>query len=596
MERGSGKEIDWESWAIKDRMKEMVSVGMERKDVLDSLTPSLSGWRRIHKEESSKSSWMITGKAAKETASELMESSTMELPEKELDNILQGMEELGHRMLSMAYFLRKSGAPSVSFHQASELLSTTYRLQRNSEDFYQDTEAAESKSVENFDPYSEGRSVESESEVEGDDDCGDDDEEIESEVESDDDCYDDDEEIPSEICSLTKYLRFCSRYENKLALIENGDEDKDEDEDEDEDGDEDEDDDEEEEDRPTLEYLEKVIADEQKSFGEEYDCWERVWGSKIGGCGGLEDTTTLSPMFFTHCTPRAIPSPAAIAGRTLLIYSIRILEKKGKTLKWPLKVYGVIVARDTVDRNRNIIFSRSRHNYQKLDKQDSSLCLTGPSRAIFAVDTVDFEVELKINEGAEEDTPLISSCNHLYDSAYYDLNVRQLRPATVDSISSIFIRGCWCDAELTFAQFDTAVQATIVGVHVVEGGWPFKCGCKVACSWSAATRNIGPTSREVVLLDYRGENMDVGSNGYLHLSRNVVPVELQGTLRLVIQAYPEAGCKPVEGHVDFGVQHCQTSNLSCEVDNSTVEVTVAWSLLVKEKLDLLVEGYAAGRD
>ncbi|XP_044318603.1 uncharacterized protein [Triticum aestivum] len=479
MERGSGKEIDWESWAIKDRMKEM-------------------------------------------------------------------------------------------------------------EDFYQDTEAAESRSAENLYPDTEGSSAESESESEvtGDDDCGDDDEEIGSD--------DDDEEIPSEICNLTKYLRFCSHYENKLALIENEDEDedKDEDEDEDENGDEDED---ENEDISALEYLKKEIADEQESFGEVYDCWERVWGSKIGGCGGLEDTTTLSPMFFTHSSPRAVPSPAAIAGRTLLIYSIRILEKKGKTLKWPLKVYGVIVARDTVDRNRNILFSRSRCNYQKLDKQDSSLCLTGPSRAIFAVDTVDFEVELKINEGAEEDTTLISSCNHLYDSVY-DLNVPQLRSATVDSMSSILICGCWCDAELTFEKFDTAVQATIVGVHVVEGGWPFKCGCRVACSWSSATRNIGPTSREVVLLDYRGENMDVGSNGYLHLSRNVVPVELQGTLRLVIEAYPEAGCKPVEGHVDFGVQHCQTSNLSCEVDNSTVEVTVAWSPLVKEKLDLLVEGYAAGRD
>ncbi|KAE8774115.1 hypothetical protein D1007_53540 [Hordeum vulgare] len=492
-------------------MKEMVSVGRERKDVLDSLTPGLSGWSRIHKGESTKSSWMIAGKAAKETVSDsdLMDSAgTMELPEKELDNILQGMEELGHRMLSMAYILRKSGAPGVSFHQASELLSARYKLRRNSEDFYQDTEAAESTSAEDFYPDTEGRSVESESEVEDDDDCGDDHEEIESESESDDD-----EEIPGEICSLTNAGRL----------------------------------------RQEVEWLRLA----------------RNFGGAVKSC--LVDRCYAESCLVGRCYARQI------------FRSLRIWTDERRVVA-PL---GAVVASMDVWTGMD-----DADLFPKDGSVDSSLCLTGPSRAIFAVDTVDFEVELKINEGAEEDTTLISSCNHLYDSAY-DLNVRQFRSATA---SSIFIRGCWCDAELSFEQFDTAVQATIVGVHVVEGGWPFKYGCRVTCSWSAATGNIGPTYREVVLLDYHGENMDVGSNGYLHLSRNVVPVELQGTLRLVIQAYPEAGCKPIESHVDFGVQHCQTSNLSCEVDNSTVEVTVAWSLLVKEKLDLLVEGYAAGRD
>ncbi|XP_037474818.1 uncharacterized protein LOC119352216 [Triticum dicoccoides] len=556
MEKGSGKEIDWESWEIKDRMKEMVSVGRERNNVLDSLTPSLSGWRRIHKGESSKWSWMTVGKAAKETESDLMDSSTMELPEKELDNILQGMEQLGHRMLSMAYLLRKPGVPSISPHMVTELINATSNLRRTTEDFYQDTDAAESWSGE-----SEG---EGDDEVEGDD---------KGEMQKEDG-------IPGEISNLTKYLRFSSHYENKLALIVGEDEDEDKDEDEDED---------EAKDRSTLEYLKKEIADEQESFGNEYDCWERVWGSKIGGCGGLEDTTTLSPMHFTHCTPGVVPHPAAVAGNTLLIYSIRILRKHldmtVKPLKWPLKVYGVVAARDTVDHNRNILFSRSRLNYQKLGEDDSFLCLTGPSRAIFGVGPVDFEVDLKINEGAEEDTTLISSCYH-----------HRPRRLLKGSSYSEIIRGCWCDVELIYEELDTPLQATIVGVHVVEGGWPFKYGCRVACSWSAATGTIGATRREVVLLDYRGENMPVGSDDYLHLPRNVVPVELQGTLRLVIQAYPEPDFRPVKGHVDFCIQHCQTSSLQCEVGNSTVEITVAWSLLVKEKLELLLEGYAAGRD
>lgn len=56
---------------------------------------------------------------------------------------------------------------------------------------------------------------------------------------------------------------------------------------------------------------------------------------------------------------------------------------------------------------------------------------------------------------------------------------------------------------LRLEQLSTTVQATIVGVCVVEGRWPFKHGCRVACF--AAADVIGPTSREVVLLDCGGK-------------------------------------------------------------------------------------------
>ena len=79
----------------------------------------------------------------------------------------------------------------------------------------------------------------------------------------------------------------------------------------------------------------------------------------------------LSPMQFTHHTPGSIPSPAAITGSTLQIYSIKIKSIKG--LNWPLRVYGEVAARDTVDRNRNILFSRSRFDYQELNGEVCSV-------------------------------------------------------------------------------------------------------------------------------------------------------------------------------------------------------------------------------
>ena len=78
---------------------------------------------------------------------------------------------------------------------------------------------------------------------------------------------------------------------------------------------------------------------------------------------------TLSPMQFTHCTPGHAPF-AAFVSSTLQMYSIKVTEiKEALGLNWPLKVYGVVAARDTVDRNRNIIFSRQRDDYQELNKE-----------------------------------------------------------------------------------------------------------------------------------------------------------------------------------------------------------------------------------
>ena len=78
---------------------------------------------------------------------------------------------------------------------------------------------------------------------------------------------------------------------------------------------------------------------------------------------------SLSPMHFTHSTPGNTPSAAFVAS-TLQIYSIQVKEIEDVPgLKWPMEVYGVIAARDDVDHNRNILFSRRRNNCQILNQE-----------------------------------------------------------------------------------------------------------------------------------------------------------------------------------------------------------------------------------
>lgn len=58
---------------------------------------------------------------------------------------------------------------------------------------------------------------------------------------------------------------------------------------------------------------------------------------------------------------------------TLQVFSIKLAEIAGG-LQWPLSVYGVVAARDTVDHNRNLIFSCDRSHAQEL-KQDVRILL-----------------------------------------------------------------------------------------------------------------------------------------------------------------------------------------------------------------------------
>ncbi|KAM0829756.1 hypothetical protein ACQ4PT_066677 [Festuca glaucescens] len=337
-------------------IEEIASLGRERRDLLHSLTPSLSHWEQIHGEGKFQATRMRRGRENMTSASQY--DSPQELANY-LDFVVEDVEDLGHRMLSMAYGLDQSGASVSSSYKAKEVVSRTSRLNCISEEFYNDA-----KNNNNY--YKE----EEEQEGKGDD----------------------------FLFLCRNYLQFPDSYKNELAL--NFDEDEDDDDEEEEKEKEKEEEEEGEEDVSTMEFLKSMMDFRKEGFEIHRAYWERVWGSETGRCGAFEDTTTLSSMHFTHYTPDTIPSSAIVTGSTLEIYSIKIIKLSGN-LNWPLKVYGLVAARDTVDRNRNILFSRSKRNYQLLTEKDPFLRLTGPSRAILAVDPADFEVELKIDEGSE---------------------------------------------------------------------------------------------------------------------------------------------------------------------------------------------------
>uniref|UniRef100_A0ACD5X2P6 Uncharacterized protein n=1 Tax=Avena sativa TaxID=4498 RepID=A0ACD5X2P6_AVESA len=279
------------------------------------------------------------------------------------------------------------------------------------------------------------------------------------------------------------------------------------------------------------------------------------------------DTTSLSPMHFTHTTPPG-DATASIA-RTLQIFSVKLQEINEQALEsnWPLSVYGTVAARDTVDGNLNVLFHRERDNCQLLTLKDPCLQLTGPSRAIVAMDPVVFEIKLKVKDTgkkASDDRVLIHQ-TFVYNNCCNN------------ETTTLLGNDDCCKIMLRCAKLENTVQATVVAVRVInwrKRAWPFKNGGKVTCFAKGAL--VKPQDKEEVVLQ---DQLAVSTSydGYLDLSRHVVSVELNGELRVTICS------SKFSGNVFFPAQECKSSRRICHLGPYQVEVTVAWSLLIRDK-------------
>ncbi|XP_048553474.1 uncharacterized protein LOC125534250 [Triticum urartu] len=263
------------------------------------------------------------------------------------------------------------------------------------------------------------------------------------------------------------------------------------------------------------------------------------------------------------------------------VYSIKVAEREGFTLEWPLKVYGVVAARDPVDYRHNLLFYRTRDDCQILTKQDPFLHLTGPSRAIMSggimEPAVTIEVHLKLKGTVESKDRTLISKAFFYDEKDLDSG---------DIISTRVLQGL-CEIELCCEQLEHSHQATILGVRVVRGSLPCGNGIKIVCSALPEDKTEGGGKRPagcILLLDSQAGDMRVGEEGYLDLLRQVVSVKSRGRLEILMKA------GEISGSVVFPTKFSDISRESCELGSCEVEITVAWSLLVEKQYEISVMG------
>lgn len=299
------------------------------------------------------------------------------------------------------------------------------------------------------------------------------------------------------------------------------------------------------------------------------DDWEYRWS---GSFGCFEDTTPIPAMRYTNepPQPRDLASPNMHA---LNIFSVKLAEIHGD-LQWPMRVFGMVAARDSLDHNRNIIFSRSRADCQIIYPEYPYLELTGPTRGVVVWDTTDFEVELRVKGSTESEDKVLSYLLVQYCCDGFESRSHVFNRVKSSKLSTL---------ELTFGHIVRSVEAT-VSVKVIGGSWPD--GYRGL--FTANTTSI--KHMKVSLLAFGDGQFPIDSDGMVKLSCRVACVELDGALEVSAEAQFEDEEKIVS-LTSFTATDAGRSSGKLKVGSCVMEVSVAWSVF---SCGVFVRGERAG--
>uniref|UniRef100_A0A0E0G9G5 DUF6598 domain-containing protein n=1 Tax=Oryza nivara TaxID=4536 RepID=A0A0E0G9G5_ORYNI len=200
---------------------------------------------------------------------------------------------------------------------------------------------------------------------------------------------------------------------------------------------------------------------------------------------------------------------------------------------FPIAVYGSVIARDDLDRKCIPLFARSRDDPQLIASKDDSLILTGPHRGMVLIDTLYFEINLKLKGdqvGSAEEDEQISKTVWRMNGVFLETNFLSqnlftaVRPMTIDSCRNLY------PVQLMYAFVSNAVEAT-VSVKVLQGHFYGKI---TACT-SMVKDNI--LLHDSSLMPGGGVMAaDHGNDQFVQLLRPVTAVYLHETLIVTILA------------------------------------------------------------
>ncbi|CAN6353460.1 unnamed protein product [Urochloa humidicola] len=219
---------------------------------------------------------------------------------------------------------------------------------------------------------------------------------------------------------------------------------------------------------------------------------------------------------------------------------------------YPIKVYGAVIARDSVDNKCVYLFRRGRNQCQLIKSKDTPLILTGPKRGLALLDDNFVEIDLKIKDHQGQDKEL--SKGFIEISGTTD---RTLEKCTVES-QSLATRLSTMD--VTYAVVKGAVEAT-VAVEVLEGDF----------SGKIIAYTIG-MKKSLVLYDSKVAG---DGHGVLQLMRPVVCVHVRDKQIIVAKTWDGESVR----RIVFTTRVKGRDEDVIDVGATKMSVKVAWSIM-----------------
>ncbi|CAO2208491.1 unnamed protein product [Urochloa humidicola] len=277
--------------------------------------------------------------------------------------------------------------------------------------------------------------------------------------------------------------------------------------------------------------------------------------------GSFEATTgpEVGPKHYTESGPPY----GGMHYDALEIFSLKVTEIR-EGLEWPLRVFGLVAVRDSMDYKRNILFQRSKENCQILTAEASYLELIGPSRVIALIDPPEFEVDLRVIGSSPPEEKVLIAAVFTYNNNSYAESLAGLVRTRIKLTKRSTI-------ELKYSHLKLPLEATIE-IHHSEGSRDFHG------QFFARAEYMG--EEKIVLLDSCDRNVTVESDGSIALSRCVVLVEDNTKLMLGVKAWQgENGQDAVVEYADFPAKFYSKSDGEFDVGFCKMAVSVYWSVL-----------------
>ncbi|TVU18206.1 hypothetical protein EJB05_34290 [Eragrostis curvula] len=276
---------------------------------------------------------------------------------------------------------------------------------------------------------------------------------------------------------------------------------------------------------------------------------------------GFYDLATFDPEEESPLGPMRHTDAVYEGGNDAEVYlypGINILSVKIVTLddlKFPIHVYGTVVARDSVDCKCVYLFRRDEDHCQVINSESESLILDGPKRGLVLVDDAHVEIDLKIKD------PQWGSDIEL--SKGFVL-VRSINRRLKNVVESKSLESRLSTVEVTYAVVKDAVEATIA-IEVLGG--------KFNGEITAYTTSIPD---RLVLHDGKVAGKRGGyGKGTIQLSRSVVTVDIKDMLKISA----ETGDGKFERTIDFTPRVNSWDEDVITVGATRMHVKVTWSII-----------------